>query len=99
MTDDDRLTLKQAMWEGQKLINRMERRMPRGVATTIATVRKKPPCTCGHTRKHHKKSGRCRGKVLDPQQTERRKIAGGFGIPARLVNVPASCPCGAGVRV
>lgn len=53
-------TVKQAWWEKHKLEARLERQTSRGVATTIAEVRKKTPCVCVHTSKHHKKSGRCR---------------------------------------
>jgi hypothetical protein len=94
----DQLSVKQALWDGVKAQNRIDRKAGRGVATTVATVRKKNVCKCGHTAKHHKKTGRCRGKILTVQQTYNRKVAGAFGVPARFVNVPASCPCDAGVR-
>lgn len=96
--DDTGITIKQAKWEITKALNRRFRKEPRGVATTIATVRKKRPCTCGHTMKHHKKSGRCRGKILTPQQTTGQGIAKGFRVPVHLIGIPASCPCDAGIR-
>lgn len=91
------LTVKQQIWDGQKILNAMDRLKDRRVAGP-AGARKKRPCTCGHTRKHHKKTGRCRGKILTDKQTGAKQVAGSFKVPARLVGVPASCPCDAGVR-
>lgn len=95
---DDQLSVKQALWDGVKALSRIERMTPRGVATTIATARKKRVCRCGHTMKHHKKTGRCRGKVPTEKNTFGGKVAKAYGVPAHLVGVQRSCPCDAGVR-
>lgn len=52
-------TVKQALWD----LRKMELRAlngPRGVAVTVAEVRKCLPCVCVHARKHHRKGGGCR---------------------------------------
>lgn len=53
-------TVRQAAWIKHKAEQRFERTQTRGVAVTIAEVRKKTPCTCIHTSKHHRKGGGCR---------------------------------------
>lgn len=98
MSDDDILTAKQARWIITKMLDRRDRAEQRGVATTIAEVRKKRVCRCGHTMKHHKKTGRCRGKILTEKQTQGREIADAYDVPPRLLRIPASCDCDAGAR-
>lgn len=53
-------TVKQAEWIKHKAEQWMERKQTRGVPVTIAEVRKRTPCTCIHTLKHHTKTGHCR---------------------------------------
>lgn len=48
------------LWAWLKAENRANAKAPRGVAITIPTPRKKIPCVCVHTRKHHTKTGHCR---------------------------------------
>lgn len=58
------LTVKQANWtahkQGERALRAMGLHKRRGVAVTVPEPRKRTPCTCGHTAKHHKQTGRCR---------------------------------------
>ncbi len=62
MTESEATTTKHGWWLLHKERQRQERKQDRGVAVTIAEVRKKSVCidTCNHTRKHHTKTGHCR---------------------------------------
>lgn len=90
-------TIKQADWIKHKAEQWLDRKQKRGV-TTAVEPRRKVACTCIHTPKHHKKTGRCRGKMPTAQADQGREIAGIFGVPSRLLGISASCDCRAGIR-
>lgn len=91
-------TTKHAQWLLYKEQCRQERKQRRGVTTTIAEVREKHPCTCGHTKKHHKKTGRCRGKMPTNRIADGHGVARTYRVPAHLLGLPSSCDCKAGMR-
>jgi hypothetical protein len=90
-------TIKQADWLKHKAEQWLERKQKRGV-TTAVEPRRKVACTCIHTAKHHKKTGRCRGKMPTTRAAQGHEIADIFGVPPFLLAIPASCGCRAGVR-
>jgi hypothetical protein len=92
-------TVKQANWLLHKERVRLERKRDRGVRID-PTVREKKCCsdTCNHSRKHHKKTGRCRGKIPTDRLLQGHEIAKVYGVPARLIGLPRVCDCKAGVR-